>query len=149
MFCPSVIFFSMANEILFLRVRFKTVAARETQSTPRCMMDFDMIQEFSSLCSSFPKTMIRVVWAFKRFLLCLRVLSNILLVSWPQPHVSRSNRPQLACIILCLSLTAFRPRAEAFLFQNGHFTGLYSNRGIGGIVGSVRVLRGCILVRRQ
>ena len=74
LFCATP--FLVASKILFLRVKFQTVAASETQIAPRSMVILDMRLELSFFCGSYPSTVIRVVWALLRFCVCLRMLSK-------------------------------------------------------------------------
>jgi hypothetical protein len=85
----SITIFLVANEVLLQRVRFCTVAASEAQITPGFMVNLDMLLELSLFCGSFPRTVIRVIWALLRFGVCLQVLSKTLLAAGPWKNMNR------------------------------------------------------------
>lgn len=139
----------MASEVLFLRVRFCTVAASETQITPGFMVILDMRLELSLFCGSFPSTVIRVVWALLRFCVCLQVLSKILLALRPWKNISRWSKLQFGCSKLFVGLTAARPRATGFLVYNWSSPTVCLDCGIPGSIRNERVLSACVLVGRK
>jgi hypothetical protein len=136
----------VANEVLFLRVRFWTVVASKTRLAARVSVVIsDMRFELSFFCGPFPSTEIRVMWALIRFCVCLQVPSKILLASRMRTNMSRSNKPQLACGILFVSLRAVRPSATGlFVYNRSSAIGCFDS-GFQGTIRSERALRGCIL----
>jgi hypothetical protein len=140
----------MANEVLFLRAHFLTVATSEAYITLRFMIILDMRLELSFFCGSFPRTEMGVVWALLRFFVRLQMPSNRFLAQRLRMNMNRSHEPQFSCSILFVGLTAVSPRAIKLIVQNWSSAIMSFDCGVvPGIVRNQRVLRNCILVGRE
>ncbi len=139
----------MANKVLFLCERSRTLVTSETQlAAPRFMVIPDMCLKLSFLCGSFPRTKERGIWALLRLCVYLQMPAKNLLELRTRTNMSRSNKLQLASSMLFVRLTTVTPRAIEPIVYNWSYIIVCFGCGIPGTIGGKRARRGSILVGR-